>query len=91
MSENEKYLKEERLYKVLHEKHYDGIGPTDDEEGLPLALRSVSMNCLQSLYFKGQYDGVQIKAIDERFELWHFDILAFYILTYDILCDLDSG
>ena len=43
MSENEKYLKEERLYKVLHDKHYDGIGPTDDEEGLPLALRSVSM------------------------------------------------
>ena len=42
MSENEKYLKDERLYKVLHEKHYDGIGPTDDEEGLPLALRSVS-------------------------------------------------
>merc|ERR1719427_928933 len=28
MSDNEKYLKEERLYKVLHEKHYDGIGPT---------------------------------------------------------------
>lgn len=45
MSENEKYLKEERLYKVLHEKHYDGIGPTDDDEGLPLALRSVSMTC----------------------------------------------
>ena len=75
MSENEKYLKEERLYKVLHEKHYDGIGPTDDEEGLPLALRSVSLTCstgillLYSLYYIGQYDGVQIKAIDERFEL----------------------
>ena len=78
MSENEKYLKEERLYKVLHEKHYDGIGPTDDEEGLPLALRSVSLTCstkylyiflVYSLYNIGQYDGVQIKAIDERFEL----------------------
>ena len=81
MSENEKYLKEERLYKVLHEKHYDGIGPTDDEEGLPLALRSVSMTCfnlpVHSLYYKGQYGGVQIKAIDERFELWHFGILYF--------------
>ena len=57
MSENEKYLKEERLYKVLHEKHYDGIGPTDDEEGLPLALRSVSLTCstgillVYSLYY----------------------------------------
>ena len=75
MSENEKYLKEERLYKVLHEKHYDGIGPTDDEEGLPLALRSVSLTCstgillVYSLYNTGQCDGVQIKAIDERFEL----------------------
>ena len=75
MSENEKYLKEERLYKVLHEKHYDGIGPTDDEEGLPLALRSVSLTCstgillVYSLYNIGQCDGVQIKAIDERFEL----------------------
>ena len=75
MSENEKYLKEERLYKVLHEKHYDGIGPTDDEEGLPLALRSVSLTCstgillVYSLYYIAQYDGVQIKAIDERFEL----------------------
>ena len=81
MSENEKYLKEERLYKVLHEKHYDGIGPTDDDEGLPLALRSVSMTYfilpVHSLYYKGQYDGVQIKGIDERFELWHFDILYF--------------
>ena len=49
MSENEKYLKDERLYKVLHEKHYDGIGPTDDEEGLPLALRSVSPPPLRSI------------------------------------------
>ena len=59
MSENEKYLKEERLYKVLHEKHYDGIGPTDNEEGLPLALRSVSFTCstgilpVYSLYYIG--------------------------------------
>ena len=34
------YLREERLYKVYHEKHYDGIGPTDEESGLPFALRT---------------------------------------------------
>ena len=39
MSDN--YLKDERLYKVLHERHYDGIGPLEAEEQIPMALRSV--------------------------------------------------
>lgn len=34
------YLKEERLYRVFHDKHYDGIGPTEQESGLPLALKT---------------------------------------------------
>ena len=33
------YLKEERLYRVLHDKYYDGIGPTE-QDGLPLALKT---------------------------------------------------
>ena len=39
MSDN--YLKDERLYKVLHDRHYDGIGPVESDEQIPMALRSV--------------------------------------------------
>lgn len=47
MSDN--YLKDERLYKVLHDRHYDGIGPVDTDEQIPMALRSVSLKtCSQT-------------------------------------------
>lgn len=47
MSDN--YLKDERLYKVLHDRHYDGIGPVDTDEQIPMALRSVSLEtCSQT-------------------------------------------
>ena len=43
MADGEKYLKDERLYRVLHDRHYDGIGPTDTDDDIPIALRSVSI------------------------------------------------
>jgi len=38
--QHDNYLKENRLYKVYHDKHYDGIGPTAEDSGLPLALKT---------------------------------------------------
>lgn len=55
MSDN--YLKDERLYKVLHDRHYDGIGPVDSEEQIPMALRSVRNHKLNFYVISFYSDG----------------------------------